>query len=510
MQRNDPALALVAANDAARENAARPPAPVFDIRNCYGPLGDYVRLWAPHTEAAPVAIYASALAALGALIGRGPTWRFGNTAHHARLFVLLIGPSGSGRKGTAMALGVRDLLYAVDDAFAKKRVASGLSSAEGLIAEVRDASPDQMVNGHLKQGDPGVDDKRLLVVEGEMGGALQAMMREGNRLSAITRDLWDGSDVRSMVKQNPQTATNPHVCIAGCITSVELRKLLSGVSLGNGLANRLLPIWTTRARSQPEDSAPDPAALARVIRLISSRVDTARSVGNGHWTADAAALWAAEYDTLTTPEDSSDTVRALLERGAPYVRRIAFVLALLDGTGTVDVCHLESALALWQYVADTWRTVYHDGSMRSSLAEKLRVALNDAGPNGLTRSQIRADVVRSGDVSADRIAAALQELAGSGLAIRSSDSGTGGRKRERWQHARFVGAIMDASLDVDDDEATEHDDEGKGVKGGKAMESTDNAPFAPFTPFPPDPLSRPVASGPGLDPYEWPDIEDAA
>ncbi len=268
-----------------RPRAVAPSVAEFDILDLYGPVGDYVRLWAPHTEASPIAIYASALAALGALIGRGPSWRFGNEPHHARLFVLLIGPTGAGRKGTALNVGVTQLLAAVDEDFARTRTVSGLSSAEGLIVEVRDPTPSTL-NGEgrtLAQADKGSVDKRLLVVEGEMAGPLEAMARDGNRLSAILRDAWDGKNLRTLVKRDPQSATGPHIAIVGAITAFELKELLKGKSVRNGLANRFLAVWSTRARlcrriPNPIQSHPKRSSAA-LNRPSDARATSRRSGG---------------------------------------------------------------------------------------------------------------------------------------------------------------------------------------------------------------------------------------
>jgi hypothetical protein len=490
----DPELHALAASERAakldelRTPEYRPPAPIFNLDDLHGPVADWVRTWEPFTEAPPVAVYAVALATCGALLGRGPSWTFGNVAHHARLFPVLIGPSGAGRKGTALAIGGRVLLANVDPDFNDARVASGLSSAEGLIAEVRDArlpTLDELSGKTLDHGDPGVIDKRLLAIEGEIAGPLEAMTREGNRMSAIIRDAWDGMDLRSMTKRDPQRATAPHIVIIGAITATELRKLLSSTALTNGLANRLLPIWCERSRLLPEDAAPDPREVARVSRLIASRLDGARTIATAHWTPAAAAQWAVEYEKLAVLEDASGTIRVLLERGAPYVRRLAFTLALLDGSRDIDTVHLDAALALWRFAADTWRHIYHDGVTRSDLAEKLLAALTHAGPEGLTRTAIRETVVRSNDVPAERITAALAELSGAGLAIRCAVP-TGGRPTERWHHARHVGALPTSG--------------GKGDKEGKPDTPTADAHLPPFSPFPPS--SRRVGAHPAAEPVD--------
>lgn len=462
--------------EALRTPAAASLAPVFDEAALYGPLGEYVRLNAPHTEAAPAALYLSAVASVGALIGRGPTWHIGGVPHHVRFFGLIIGPTGAGKKGTALGIGGRNLLRRLDEDFFTARVVSGLSSAEGLIAEVRDPVPpvlDETTGKTVRPGDAGVTDKRLLVIEGEAGGPLEAMAREGNRLAAILRDAWDGVDLRSMVKRDPQRATNPHVAVLGAITGGELRKLLTETAVTGGLANRFLPVWSTRARLMSRETAPDPLALADVVRELGQRVGNARAIGHVGWSTAAQDRWDVEYPRLALVDEASDTVRALLERGAPHVMRLAMLHALLDGVGRVDVPHLEAALAFWRYCADSWRFVYHDTATRSPLASKLLSALESAGAGGLTRTAIRDDVVRSGDIPAERITNALAELQRAGLAVRS-DEATGGRPRERWHHARWTGCIA------------------KGEKGENAPDPVKAPEFSPFSPFP---TSLPAAPG---------------
>ena len=103
--------------------------------------------------------------------------------------------------------------------------------------------------------DPGVEDKRVLVIEGEFGNVLRVLARQGNTLSGVLRLGWDGDDLRSMTKQSPVKATRPHVSLAGHITQHELAKYLSDVEVFGGLGNRIL--WAAVKRSKllpcPED-----------------------------------------------------------------------------------------------------------------------------------------------------------------------------------------------------------------------------------------------------------------
>ena len=209
--------------------------PVLHEAALHGKLGEFVRLCAPHTEASPAGLLATSLAAVGALLGRETQWTFGDSEHHPRLFVLLVGGSGRGRKGGAINAGARRLLRLISPEFHEQRVVSGLSSAEGIIEVVRDATPDRNDRyGKPIFGDPGVGDKRCLVIEDEFGSVLRVMVREGNRLSPVLRAAWDGQNLQTLTKSEARSATKPHICLIGAITSDELRTLLGPDSIRNG------------------------------------------------------------------------------------------------------------------------------------------------------------------------------------------------------------------------------------------------------------------------------------
>jgi hypothetical protein len=76
--------------------------------------------------------------------------------------------------------------------------------------------------------DAGAEDKRLMVVEGEFAGPLRAMTREGNTLSVLIRQAWDGVKLATLTKNSPLKATDTHNSIIGHITKTEVVRLLSG------------------------------------------------------------------------------------------------------------------------------------------------------------------------------------------------------------------------------------------------------------------------------------------
>jgi hypothetical protein len=160
----------------------------------YGLAGDFVRRILPQTESDPVALLAQFLVGFGNVVGHTAYMIADGARHYLTIFGVLVGVTSKGRKGTAWTH-VRNILTHVDPDW-RKNVARGLSSGEGLIWAVRD--PVEEKKPIKKNGREtgkfetvttarGVEDKRLLVIEGEFANVLKVMSREGNTLSAVMR-----------------------------------------------------------------------------------------------------------------------------------------------------------------------------------------------------------------------------------------------------------------------------------------------------------------------------------
>jgi hypothetical protein len=102
----------------------------LDAEAFHGPLGDWVRLIEPHTEADPAALLLQALAAIGNLTGRGPYFWAEADQHFTVLYVALVGRTAKGRKGTSEGH-IRRLVEAIEPEYARRRMKSGLSTGFG-------------------------------------------------------------------------------------------------------------------------------------------------------------------------------------------------------------------------------------------------------------------------------------------------------------------------------------------------------------------------------------------
>ena len=103
----------------------------------YGLAGRLVEAIAPHTESDPVALLIQLLVFFGNVIGHRPHFKVEASRHGLNLYMVLVGATSKGRKGTALAH-IERLFEQCDPNWASGCVVSGLSSGEGLIWAIRD------------------------------------------------------------------------------------------------------------------------------------------------------------------------------------------------------------------------------------------------------------------------------------------------------------------------------------------------------------------------------------
>lgn len=339
------------------------------------------------------------------MVGRKPAFRVSGSWHHCNLNTVVVGQSAKSRKGLGLDCALL-FLYWLNDAYVKNNVKQGLSSGEGLIAHVCDPEKKfrQPNTAEKKLGqtepieyvvNPGVTDKRLLVAESEMGGLIAAMGREGNTLSAIVRQFWDGAErVGTLTRNSPLTATRAHVSLSCHITRHELEVKLPTVENFNGFANRFLWIYAKRDRymSSPPDlsSALFKEELEHFTKpdaegkTLLQRID---SVWHIERDAEADQYWDELYQKMEKNQEVNPEVDSVTARGSAQTLRLSMLYALLDGSNVIRKAHIEAAYALWRYSRDTSRYLFAE-KLSSPHAERIYAALKACSPNGLTRTEI--------------------------------------------------------------------------------------------------------------------------
>ncbi len=365
-----------------------------------------------------------------AVFGRKRFFNVGDTAHHARLFVGLVGQSSRARKGTSTDP-VSRIFEAAEGILHSEstlpfpcglslKVSQGpLSSGEGLIHAVRDGDGGE---------DKGVEDKRLLIIESEFGNALQQFRRQGNNLSQVLRSAWDGKALEPLTKTNKTRASEPHVCLLAHITRQELLALLTGTDVWNGLANRVLWLVVRRRAVVPfpkpipqQDVAALAQELAGAIKHAHGREGAAAELTMAK---ETKALWGDAYRELT--RDRRGALGAVTSRVEAQVLRLAMTYAMLDRKDCIELAHLEAALALGRYSIESSRRIFGE-TEPDPMAQRIVEALA-SGPK--TQSQLIDLFQRNQPVA--RIGAVLADLQERGVIALAINKDTGGRPSRVW------------------------------------------------------------------------------
>ena len=392
-------------------NAPRP-----DPACLYGLVGDVARAGSTNTEANPFAIAAAMLAYLGAAVGRGPYMPIGDDWNHARLFLVHVGRSSRGRKGTAKKLifRINNAVKALDEYLVPQVHRGGLSTREGLALMIHDGYKEG------KKEVPAIEDKRLLVVESEFANILHQSKRDGNTLSAALRDAWDGTSIRPAVKTCRVWASDPHIGIIGDVTPSELRELMHARELTNGFANRFIFFWAEGDKVLPFPQYTPKTivegladSVAQVLRFAGADRPVDKDVKRMEFSPEAASLYSRLYRGELRDRSAGEHITGLLDRRAPVLLRLAMLFALTDKTNVIAVDHINAAMAWVRYWVDSVKFIF-----QSAIDEAGAAATTDTAQRIVTYLTERGQATRTelskgcfaGHVSKERLDKALDEL----------------------------------------------------------------------------------------------------
>lgn len=276
--------------------------------------------------------------------------------------------------------------------------------------------------------DPGVHDKRLMIVEPEFSGALQVMKRQGNTLSRVVRNLWDRGDLATLTKNSPAKATGTHGSILGHISTEELRESMDHTSMVNGYANRFLFACVKRSQALPFGGDVPRDVIEQLGALTRDAIGFAEVQGRIKFTYDAAGHWAQIYGDLSAAQPG--LAGAIIARAEAQTVRLALIYALLDKSPAIDTRHLLAGLALWRYCEASVRHIFGD-LLGDPIADDILRALRNT-PDGMTRSDIYH--LFSRNQSSEKIGAALALLLKHGKVARTVRPSNGvGRPAEIWK-----------------------------------------------------------------------------
>jgi hypothetical protein len=420
---------LDALADRARQEVARlrlwlPPAGP-DLFDCY--LGTLAERLDPHTEADPVGVMASLLATVGVHLGQGPHLPLGYERHPLVVWPMLIGATGSGKKGTAHNAAKALFLHA-DNEFVAANVHSGLSSGEGL-SSVFAVDTEEAAGKSRKPRLLPDNDCRLLAYEPEWASVMARMKREGNTLSAILRAAWEGGNL-STLNVDARVARHAHVGILAHITPKEFRAKVSASDMAGGTYNRFLPIAVAQSKFLHNPTVADVRLMVELGASLAERLNQAQRFGAVGFTEAGELAWSRLYFEFGSGFTEDDPAEEFISRAAPHCLRIAAIYAALDRTDRITPAHLAAAAALVRYSIASARAVLGRDTTNARLVEFIA----QAGEEGRTRKDIttvhfKGNAARQGvDVAA--VLARLTDAGQLRLARRPPAHGKGGKATE--------------------------------------------------------------------------------
>ena len=314
--------------------------PILSEDALHGIAGEIVNLATKNSEVDPAAILLTALSWFGTSVGSKPYINIGDTKHPARLFTVLVGSTSRARKGTSEkpVRRIFELAEKIENLTPLNIAPGPLSTGEGLIYAVRDTD---------EKSNDGITDKRILCLEPEFSSVLRMGKRDGNTLSTIVRQVWDGGDIQPLTKSNRIKATGAHIGIIGHITCQELNMLLSSTDTWNGFANRFLWACVRRSRHVALPTLMPDEEINYISKNLSHILKYSSQQSRIILTSEAEELWVEEYSILTI--DALDRFGAVTSCAEAQTIRLALVYALMDGKCNIGVSHLKAAIALWQF-----------------------------------------------------------------------------------------------------------------------------------------------------------------
>ena len=180
-------------------------------------------------------------------------------------------------------------------------------------------------------------------------------------------------------------ATGAHIAIIGHITKDELLRFISGTELANGFFNRFHgPRRPAQQRAAVRRPARRQGPRARPRRARSPPCTTLATATSVTFDPEARERWIDIYGPLSRGEQG--LFGAATSRAEAHVVRLAAIYATLDRETKIRLAHLEAALALWRYSAESARWIFGD-SLGDPTADEIWTAAKER-PAGVTRTEV--------------------------------------------------------------------------------------------------------------------------
>lgn len=376
--RRNPELADLVSRDATAAKDGHVSPPVFALKlpeiAWRGILADYRAMLRATTEASDAFHLFTFLACAGSGLGRTAYVPYGFPVF-ANLYVTLVGPTGESRKTSALRH-AEETGKRADDSW---RILRGISTAEGLIAQVADPWEEKDKTGKvISQG--GTADKRLLIWLGELSAFLRKARQE--RVAHVVpflADAWDCLPTLDLPTRNtPLRVTRPYISLVSASTPEWLEGSLSDREIMGGFANRFLFSVGEPKAPIPFPDPPDERLRNRIVAHLAA----VRLAWQGREEAiplspTARGVWESFYLTWKGYRWPDPLMAALLQRLPDQCLKIALLYAVLEESAVITDELLQVALEVGKYAVASAQSIFgpfyasrdarHEANIRKAL-----------------------------------------------------------------------------------------------------------------------------------------------
>lgn len=339
-----------------------PPAEAF-----YGWFGRYVDLMYPTTEATRGFHLAAALTIAGAIVGRRVCVNHASERIYPNQYTVLVGPTGSSRKGTTMKRAYRLPTY---------RDPGSQSMHQPPFALIRNLGSGASVVKTLRE-----NPNSLIVME-EATTLFNNMHRKGGEeLLDRMIEAWDTPDfIQDNVKNNPNIATNPFLSFIAGIQPGRLEDALGANEIESGLANRLGIFFGVRRQILARAPKLDQRTANRLYRDFFDAVMSYPDGSSIEMDDEAGDEWDEWYDRYSGHKGSEDEL-AMRIRHPDMALKWALLFAISDRAHAITLDHLNAAIAVldWMWEGVKRRLPTWGVSIDNKIEALIRQSLEDHG-----------------------------------------------------------------------------------------------------------------------------------
>jgi hypothetical protein len=360
---------LVTAND-GREPAA---GITFPESAYLGVAADFADTFSTACESPKSYFYLSFLTCLGALVGDRVCLQ-GATRAPARLYTVLLGPSGISRKSTAIKLTV--------DFFARNAfgfpVIRGLGSAEGLAKTIQKRNY-----------------TNCLLVFDELRTFVDKAKIEGSILLSIVNTLFDETRAENHTKGHDIELQDVHLSLLSACTLDTFANLFDANFVAIGFPNRLLLVLDESKTSIPVPREVPPSIEQALAQDLGAILYTLRSYTPSNplvmrLTPEALSIWSEFYATI--PRTVTGT------RIDSIGLRLAMLMALSAHKSEIDTEVIRAAIeiARWQLAVRDEVMPTEAYNAIAAMEQKIVRVLRARGPLGEKKLRDLTNAYRAG------------------------------------------------------------------------------------------------------------------